>query len=382
MVTKRARLWLSRGLAITVFVVAAGLFAATWYYSGEIEREVFASRTLDTTPDVVLLHVAAAQVSIPTDSRTTKPGQWGLDFSEGYAKVGPVLAEAAGVVSRQLITIDGLVAAGQRAAWDRMAFPDPESRGIAYGEALIDGPLGPLPAWLTPGESDTWVVFVHGAGADRREALRAIPTAQALGLPTLTITYRNDAGAPPSSSGRHGYGRNEWADLEAAVEFAVGEGATHVVLVGYGTGGSIVSVFMRNSRLTEMVSGLVFDSPVLDAGQLVDGLAAGDKVPGFIVDWSRAMASFRFGVEWSALDHIDAASEIAVPVLLFHGTDDAEAPITSSREYIAALGELATMITVPGADHGESWNLDPEAYQSALSEFLQAAATAPPEDDE
>jgi len=381
MVTKRARLWLSRGLASTVFLVAALLFGATWYYSGEIEQAVFASRSPEPTLDVVILDVSGDQISLPTDARTGKPGRWGLLLPAGYAEIGTVTQSAAGVVSRQLSATAGIVASGQRGGWDRMAFPDPDSRGIGYREVLIDGPLGPLPAWLTEGGGSTWVVFVHGSGADRREAIRALPVAVNLGLPTLTITYRNDDGAPASSSGRHGYGRNEWADLDAAVEFAIAEGARAVILVGYGTGGSIVAVFMGHSSYIDAIAGLVFDSPVLDAELLVDRLAAEAKVPGFIVGWSRAMTSFRFGVEWSALDHITAAAEIAVPVLVFHGADDLDSPISASEAYVDAVEGPGTLIAVDGAGHGESWNLDPESYETALSEFLEAASTPPAEDD-
>lgn len=372
MVTKRGRLWLSRGLAITLLVVAGGLFAATWYYSGEIEDALFAARGADPTADIVLLDADEDAVSIPADPRTIQPGRWGLDFPDGYVEVGAVVSEAGGIVTREVPATQGSFGSGERAIWDRMAFASPESRGIEYREVLLDGPLGALPAWVTEGESRTWVIFVHGAGADRREALRALPIAIELGHPTITLTYRNDEGAPASSSGRHGFGRNEWNDVEAAVEFAIASGASDVVLAGFGTGGSIVSVFMSHSPLADRVNGLVLDAPVLDAGILVDRIAREDKVPGFIVAWSRAMASFRFGVEWSALDHIESADEIALPVLIFHGTEDTYAPIDVSRRYADIVGDRGTLVVVEGAGHGEAWNADPSTYEAALEYFLRA----------
>jgi hypothetical protein len=382
MVTKRARVWLSRGLAITMLVASAGLFAATWYYSGEIESALFAARTDQPSADIVLLDAGDDRVSIPADRRTIRPGQWGLGFPDGYAEVGDIVAEAGGVVTRGLIASEGSFASGERAVWDRMAFAGPESRGIEYREVLLDGPLGTMPAWVTEGDSDTWVVFVHGAGADRREALRALPTVIGLGHPTITMAYRNDPGAPESTSGRHGFGRNEWNDVETAVEYAFAADASKVVLVGFGTGGSIASVFMSHSHLADRVAALVLDAPVLDAGVLVDRIARDDKVPGFIVAWSRAMASFRFGVEWSALDHIQSAGEISIPVLLFHGGADEYAPVASSREYAHLIGDLATLMVVDGAGHGEAWNFDPTAYEAALADFLQRVLAEPSEDEE
>ncbi|MEX0826911.1 MAG: prolyl oligopeptidase family serine peptidase [Acidimicrobiia bacterium] len=317
MVTKRGRMWLTRGATIALVVIVIGLFAASWYYSGEIARQVFA-----------------------------------LDQSEPDAGIA-----------------------------DRMAFSTPEARGVEYSPVMIEGPLGPLAAWATAGDSGTWVVFVHGRGTDRREALRALPTATALGLPTLTITYRNDAAAPPSSSGRHGYGRNEWSDLHAAVEFARDEGARRVVLVGYGSGGSIISVFMRESSLATAISGLVLDAPVLDVAMVVDRLAADDRAPRLLVGWARAVATFRFGIDWGALDQLEFAQDITVPVLVFHGVDDEEAPIEASRQFAEVLGDLARLVEVPGAGHGEAWNVDPEAYEGTLSRFLEQVSQATGADD-
>jgi hypothetical protein len=311
-------MWLTRGATIALVVIAIGLFAATWYYSGQIARQVFA-----------------------------------LGQSEPDAGIA-----------------------------DRMAFSTPEARGVEYSPVMIEGPLGPLSAWATAGDSDTWVVFVHGRGTDRREALRAVPTATALDLPTLTITYRNDADAPPSSSGRHGYGRNEWSDLHAAVEFARDEGAGRVVLMGYGSGGSIISVFMRESSLATAVSGLVLDAPVLDVKMVVDRLAAGDRVPRLLLGWARAVATFRFGIDWGALDHLESAHGITVPVLVFHGAEDEDAPIEASRQFAEALADLASLVEVPGAGHGEAWNVDPEAYERTLSRFLEQVSQPTGDDDE
>jgi len=381
MVTKRGRLWFSRGLAITVFVVAGGLFAATWYYSGEIEEALFAARGVEPTADVVLLDDNADQVSIPADPRTIQPGRWGLDFPSGYIEIGGVVTEAGGIATREVIATEGSFNTGERAVWDRTAFATPESRGIEYREVLLDGPLGPLPAWVTDGDSSTWVIFVHGAGADRREALRALPAAIAQGHPTITPTYRNDDGASRSSSGRHGFGRNEWNDVEAAVEFALASDASDIVLVGFGTGGSIVSVFMRHSRLAGEVKALVLDAPILDAGVLVDRISGEDKVPGFIVAWSRAMASFRFGIEWSALDHVDSADDLTIPVLVFHGNEDEYAPVDVSRRYADLLGDRGTLVIAEGAGHGEAWNVDPAAYEAALMVFLEGLMEPPAEDD-
>ncbi len=152
---------------------------------------------------------------------------------------------------------------------DRPAFSDPAAAlGRAVEDVTVDSELGPLDAWLVPGTSRTWAVLVHGKGAERTEMLRRCAAPSTAGLPSLDITYRNDAGAPADPSGRYQFGRTEWRDLDAAVGYAPDHGARSVVLVG-------ASMGRRHHRLLPAhepdapVAGLVLDSPMLDFGETV-----------------------------------------------------------------------------------------------------------------
>src|SRR5699024_5800114 len=98
------------------------------------------------------------------------------------------------------------------------------AHGLETEEVEISSPVGPMPAWLVrpdeaegsvPGQEDTWAILVHGHGSARGEALRVIPLLHRLGLTSLTITYRNDVGAPASADRMHHLGSAEWEDTEA-----------------------------------------------------------------------------------------------------------------------------------------------------------------------
>src|SRR5699024_2637787 len=70
-------------------------------------------------------------------------------------------------------------------------------------------------------------------------ALRVIPLLHRLGLTSLTITYRNDTGAPASADRMHHQGLAEWEDTDAAIEYAVRRGARRIVLKGWSMGGGL-----------------------------------------------------------------------------------------------------------------------------------------------
>ena len=250
---------------------------------------------------------------------------------------------------------------------------DPRSVGrLAFETVSIPATSDALPAWFVPGTRDVWVVFVHGMGAGRGEALRVLPVVSALGFPTLAITYRNGPGGPRSRDGLYHLGATEWEDLEAAVRYALGRGARQVVLYGFSMGGAIVADFLERSTLAGSVAGVILDAPVLDWDATVRLAARQRRVPGVVTDLAQRVVSMRTGFEWER-----ARPEwFRAPVLLFHGVADTKVPITTSESLADALGGRVTFVRTPGAGHVQSWNFDPEGYERTLREWLAHTAAS------
>jgi pimeloyl-ACP methyl ester carboxylesterase len=371
---------LTRWLMAPLLAVALLLGGGGWYVAGQIaDRSLLPHPYVPRRPLVV---VAVHDGSIALRGRLpelTRTGPYGVLWAGGYGQVTG-RPHGHGVVTRSFRLLAGVAPRiGARAGMTGDAFPDDPRVALGVPERSVTyrSPAGAFPAWYVPGRGTTWAVLVHGKGATRTSMLRMMRVPVRLGLPSLDIGYRNDAGAPRDPSGRYGWGRTEWQDLDAAVVWAQQHGARRVVLLGASMGGSVVASFLERSSRAPLVSAVVLDSPALDVADVVDRSVARRRLPLVgrhlprAVRWTaEQLASLRYGVDWGALDHLADTSWVRVPVLLLHGTADVTVPFATSAELAAAQPGLVTFLPDPGVAHVQSWNHDPAGYEAALRRFL------------
>ncbi len=387
---RRLPVGLARAAAIILVAVLVLFYGAGgWFYSGEI-RDGALKAAPPTDPDyrIPVLAVGDHAVTLGRDAASpadlTAAGTWGLQWRDGYGQMGAVQELEPDRVVRTFTQLRGApLEVGDQAGVDSFAFPsDPRAAfGIPFDEVTYTSELGPTPAWFVAGTRPTWVLFVHGYNAPRREALRLLGPVLAQGFPALDIAYRNDPGAPRSPDGLRHWGKEEWRDVEGATAYALAHGATEVVLVGYSMGGGIVTSFLYESRLAAKARGVILDAPGLSLGAAVDHGArdrtlplAGVPVPASLTTVAKAIAGVRYDLDWDRLDYVDRAGRLSVPVLLFHGTADPRLPIAPSQALAAARPDLVTFVPVAGAGHVESWNHDRARYEQATRAFLDRVA--------
>lgn len=370
----RVGIWTRRvAIALTgvVVIVAVGV---TWRLMNLIESDLLTPGALSEPVSLEVVDVSGSRITFADDENAAVDGVWGIIGENGYGQVTRVISRGPRGIERGLAVLSGAFVAGETVELDDYAFPeDPRTaHGLPFEEVRVPGELGVNPAWLIDGESDTWVVFVHGKDTDgRAQSLRALPTFRKLGLPVLVITYRNDASGGAGDDRLYTWGLDEWRDLEAALGTATLRGADDFILVGYDMGASIVAMFLHESDRTPDVRGVVLDSPVLDLDALVDDLADDHGIPGYLVVVGKALSRIRFGLEWSRLDQVERAAEFdpSIPILLMHGTVDEVAPIATADAFAAALPHV-TYERFVGAGHGALWNSEPVRYEDVLTEFL------------
>lgn len=365
------------GLSSTA-ALAAAAGGVSWYYASRLTEPPADLAIAEPEPhDVVEVVAVAEDEVVLRGPDAARPGRWGVDQTAstgGYVQVGEVVDVGDDRVTRVCTTLcDGL--APGSALLDGYAWPrDGAALTPPAHEITYESGVGPAPAWFVPGDSDTWVIAVHGRAANRHEGFRFVPTLARRGHPVLMIAYRNDRDAPRSPDNRSHLGQTEWQDVEAAIDHAVANGARDVVLVGYSMGGACVVQCHRRSDRAHRIRALVLEAPVLDWGPVVRRAALDRGLPRAILPallpLAMVVARLRVGIDFAGLRSDPEALD--VPTLLIHGDADPVVPVELSDALAAARPDVVTYLRVPGAGHVRAWNTASDHVELSLGAFLEA----------
>ncbi|MDN5600568.1 MAG: alpha/beta hydrolase family protein [Brachybacterium sp.] len=345
-------------------------------------------------PDVTVRAAHPDRVHLDETRTTGRGGLLALRQGGGtvHVRLGPVDARpTATTVSRPVLAVDTdepLQVDRARSNGFFWAGTPQTAHGLPTEEVTVESPVGHMPAWLVrpspehgaaTGSEDTWAILIHGHGSARGEALRMIPLLHRLGLTSLTITYRNDVGAPASADRMHHLGSAEWEDTEAAIDVALAHGARRIVLVGWSMGGGIALRTSLRSAHRDRIAALVLDSPAVDWQDILIYHATALKAPARMRQLALWMMTSRIGARMVQLREPLALAEMTPayyaehlihPTLLFHALDDETVPPGPSRQLAALRPDLIEFVPVAGASHTREWNSDPTRYEHRLAQYL------------
>jgi len=261
-----------------------------------------------------------------------------------------------------------------------MYYTSPSELHLPWQNLLIGTPAGPCPAWLFPAAGDTWVIQVHGRGVTRAECLRAVPVFHALGMPTLLVSYRNDGEGPRTRAGGYALGLAEWRDVDAAIGYALRNGARQVLLMGWSMGGAVVLQAAMNSGHRGAIVGAILDSPVVDWRSVLrfqaQEMGVREPFPAMAMGalerrWTARLSGADDAIAFDALDMVARADELSVPTLILHSDDDGYVPSDASHALAEARPDLVTMPRITGARHTKLWNHDQTRWSTEIAEWLR-----------
>ncbi|MER3390055.1 MAG: prolyl oligopeptidase family serine peptidase [Microcella sp.] len=377
-------------------VAGAGLVvtgAAAVALAVSVARRVVTPPTV-RPEDVRILSVdeRAGTLTLAPTPETVVPGRYGMWFSRdtGYLRVGTVLsANHRAVVRRLERVVHGSLEGATTGRWSGWYYLRPEELGLPVEDVTVPTELGPAPAWCFPAEDTAhvarggscWAIHMHGRGVTRSEALRAVPVFHELGYTSLVISYRNDGEAPASPDGRYSLGDAEWRDLEAAVRFALEQGAQRILVMGWSMGGASTLQFVTRSEFSSAVEGIVLESPVVDWIRVLHAQAAQQGLPDPVrtvalgvlgSDWASGWAGRSEPIDFDRLDLVERAGELRTPTLILHSDGDTFVPIDGSLALARARPDLVRLERFATARHTRLWNYDARRWERAIRAWVSA----------
>jgi len=383
--SERKRRWLLWSLITVLGLIAIFYLGGGWYFSGQIRSGGLEPKPPTRNFDVTIESIDGDTIVLAgNDDAIEDPGVYALHWDGGFALIGGIESIDNQRVHRTLTAITGTPPpmTPEEVDLDSWIYPnDPSDAGLAFEDVAYTSPVGKMDAWYVPAggaPAATWAIHAHGWRTDRREMLRLLPVFHDANIDSLVIEYRNDTEGPADSSGLYRFGRTEWQDIDAAVQYALDHGAAQVVLVGFSTGATGELAFLERSTLFDSVVGVVFDSPNIDFGRavrteaqqttLIPGLPF--TVPDSLTATAMFIADKRYDIGWKAIDYVGHTDALAVRALVFHGDADGTVPLSVSQDFADAYPDLVTLVITPDADHVRSWNVNADGYEETLSQFL------------
>jgi uncharacterized protein len=226
-----------------------------------------------------------------------------------------------------------------------------EARSTLWNEAKVEmlefqNPGGTkLSGWWVPkSDAKQTVILLHTLGGNRSDLLDFAEPIWKAGFNLVMLDLRSHG----MSDGKYfTYGFDEWKDVMAAIDTvnAKQPNQTFAVL-GVSAGGTVaISSAVRDVRIRKVVTIGTF----ADLGATID--AQTKLLPGFwrgrAIGRSEELANFKVA-ETSAKRWI---SQVSVPVMIAHGTQDTYIPLSNGEQLFGAAKEPKIFFKIDGANH-------------------------------
>lgn len=367
-------------------VLAAGGAAFTgWLVARKLTAPV-SERTYGLAIRAVELYGDTCTLVLDRTVETTRPGIYNLWFKHGgWAQLGSEVQDRGPTQIVRVVTgsSENLTPQpGDQVSWSGIYYVSPRDAGLESRNIMISTLSGPAPAWRVDGNASVWAVHIHGLGSTRAGTLRGVQVATDLGYTSLVVSYRNDGEGPHAGNGRSTLGSTEADDVDAAIGYAIRQGAEKIVLFGWSMGATIAMHVAHRKQYRMQYRGLivalVLDSPVLD---WADVIRANCKRAGLTehtgtlaMPWLTTQPFARLlglpcALPFDEMNWVKRAHDLEVPTLILHGTQDDSAPITASRSIQRQRPDLVTLESFD-AGHTLNWNVEPARWGDTVTKWL------------
>ena len=218
-------------------------------------------------------------------------------------------------------------------------------------------------------------LMFHGyRGNAERDLSGGVARCFALGRSVLMVDQRS---CGESDGKTITFGIYEHLDCLRWVDFAVrhfGDDCK-IILTGISMGASTV-LMAAGKPLPKNVIGVLADCGFTSAREIMTQVIRQMCLPPKLAyPFVKLGARLYGGFDLDQFSALEAARNIQVPVILFHGEADDFVPCRLSQALYDACTSRKKLVTVPGAGHGLAFPVDEKAYLDALGEFFGPEAS-------
>lgn len=213
-------------------------------------------------------------------------------------------------------------------------------------------------------------LMFHGyRGSAERDLAGGVQRCFAVGRSALVVDQRCSG---KSDGTTITFGIKEHKDCLSWIDFMVKHFGPEVkiILTGISMGASTV-LMAAGKELPENVVGVLADCGYTSPKEIIHMVIQQMKLPVKLVYPFIKLGAKLYGhFDLEETSPIELVKNCRVPVIFYHGEDDAFVPCSMSRENYAACPSRKALVTVPGAGHGLSYPVDQKRYIQTLREFF------------
>ena len=218
-------------------------------------------------------------------------------------------------------------------------------------------------------------LMFHGyRGSAERDLSGGVQRCFLLGRSVLLVDQRTSS----RSEGRViSFGINKHRDCLTWVAFMVKHFGPEVkiILTGISMGAATVCM-TADKNLPPNVLGILADCGYSSPKEIIQKVIGEMGIPprlGYPFVKLGARLFGRFDLEEDSPEQ--ALKNAKVPVIFYHGENDAFVPCDMSRRNYEVCSSRKALITIPGAGHGLSYPVDPQRYLQTLQDFFGPEAS-------
>ncbi|HMV78326.1 MAG TPA: hypothetical protein PK453_12845 [Leptospiraceae bacterium] len=244
-----------------------------------------------------------------------------------------------------------------------------------YGDSVeeISLPMegsGKIQGWHFPlKNADSAVIFVHGAGGDRRNGYRYLPFFSSAGY--SYISYDSPNHGISSNDGRGvSYGEREKKAFAQVVRFA--ESKYKNIFV-FASSAGCSSVLLSQNEWKGKVNAVIFENPYYSLRRLVEDNPTAKALPGFFLNLALWNAGRKGGFSVDDIRNADLLEGFPdIPVLVAHGTADAVIPFGHGMDFYGKLKvQNKKFLKGEGAGHSRVWNRIGKEFEKEVLETFK-----------